>query len=141
MMGSGGMIVMDEDDCMVSVARFYLDFTVEESCGKCTPCRIGNKRLLEILNRITQGCGTEKDLETLSTLGHVIKDTALCGLGQTSPNPVLSTLNNFMMNIWNMSKTRPAVPNSVRLCSPTASILRNVSVVIYVSSIAPPMPL
>ena len=95
MMGSGGMIVMDEDDCMVSVARFYLDFTVEESCGKCTPCRIGNKRLLELLNKITQGCGTEKDLKTLSTLGQVIKDTALCGLGQTSPNPVLSTLNNF----------------------------------------------
>lgn len=95
MMGSGGMIVMDEDDCMVSVARFYLDFTVEESCGKCTPCRIGNKRLLELLNKITEGRANEKDLETLSTLGRVIKDTALCGLGQTSPNPVLSTLDNF----------------------------------------------
>lgn len=95
MMGSGGMIVMDEDDCMVSVSRFYLDFTVEESCGKCTPCRIGNKRLLELLNKITDGRGTEKDLDTLSTLGRVIKDTALCGLGQTSPNPVLSTLDNF----------------------------------------------
>ena len=95
MMGSGGMIVMDEDDCMVSVSRFYLDFTVEESCGKCTPCRIGNKRLLELLNKITEGRGTMKDLDTLSTLGKVIKDTALCGLGQTSPNPVLSTLNNF----------------------------------------------
>lgn len=95
MMGSGGMIVMDEDDCMVSVSRFYLDFTVEESCGKCTPCRIGNKRLLELLNRITEGRGTMKDLDSLSTLGRVIKDTALCGLGQTSPNPVLSTLNNF----------------------------------------------
>ena len=95
MMGSGGMIVMDEDDCMVSVARFYLDFTVEESCGKCTPCRIGNKRLLELLNKITEGRGTEKDLDTLATLGRVIKDTALCGLGQTSPNPVLSTLDNF----------------------------------------------
>ena len=95
MMGSGGMIVMDEDDCMVSVARFYLDFTVEESCGKCTPCRIGNKRLLETLNKITEGRGTEEDLKTLSVLGNVIKDTALCGLGQTSPNPVLSTLNHF----------------------------------------------
>ncbi len=95
MMGSGGMIVMDEDDCMVSVARFYLDFTVEESCGKCTPCRIGNKRLLEILNRITEGRGTMDDLKMLETLGKVIKDTALCGLGQTSPNPVLSTLENF----------------------------------------------
>lgn len=95
MMGSGGMIVMDEDDCMVSVARFYLDFTVEESCGKCTPCRIGNKRMLEILNKITEGKGTMEDLETLETLGKIIKDTALCGLGQTSPNPVLSTLENF----------------------------------------------
>lgn len=95
MMGSGGMIVMDEDDCMVSMARFYLDFTVEESCGKCTPCRIGNKRLLEMLNKITEGNGEEKDLEALSTLGRVVKDTALCGLGQTSPNPVLSTLDNF----------------------------------------------
>lgn len=95
MMGSGGMIVMDEDDCMVSVARFYLDFTVEESCGKCTPCRIGNKRLLELLNKITEGRATDKDLNALSTLGQVIKDTALCGLGQTSPNPVLSTLNHF----------------------------------------------
>ena len=95
MMGSGGMIVMDEDDCMVPVSRFYLDFTVVESCGKCTPCRIGNKRLLELLNKITEGRGTEKDLDTLATLGQVIKDTALCGLGQTSPNPVLSTLDNF----------------------------------------------
>ena len=95
MMGSGGMIVMDEDDCMVSVARFYLDFTVEESCGKCTPCRIGNKRLLEILNKITEGKGTMEDLETLETLGKIIKVTALCGLGQTSPNQVLSTLENF----------------------------------------------
>ncbi|MBR5727499.1 MAG: NADH-quinone oxidoreductase subunit NuoF [Muribaculaceae bacterium] len=95
MMGSGGMIVMDEDDCMVSVAKFYLEFTCEESCGKCTPCRIGNKRLLEILTRITEGKGTMEDLETLKSLGETIKDTALCGLGQTSPNPVLSSLNNF----------------------------------------------
>ena len=95
MMGSGGMIVMDEDDCMVSVAKFYLEFTCEESCGKCTPCRIGNKRLLEILTRITEGEGTMEDLEMLKTLGETIKDTALCGLGQTSPNPVLSSLNNF----------------------------------------------
>ena len=95
MMGSGGMIVMDEDNCMVSVARFYLDFIVGESCGKCTPCRIGNKRMLEILTRITKGEGQEDDLKMLRTLATVIKDTALCGLGQTSPNPVLSTLNNF----------------------------------------------
>lgn len=95
MMGSGGMIVMDEDDCMVSVAKFYLDFTVEESCGKCSPCRIGNKRLYELLDRITKGEGTMEDLERLRNLSQVIKDTSLCGLGQTSPNPVLSTLDNF----------------------------------------------
>ena len=95
MMGSGGMIVMDETSCMVSVAKFYLDFTVEESCGKCSPCRIGNKRLHEILVKITEGKGTMEDLEELRNLAHVIKDTALCGLGQTSPNPVLSTIDNF----------------------------------------------
>ncbi|OAV69716.1 NADH-quinone oxidoreductase subunit 1 [Bacteroidales bacterium Barb4] len=95
MMGSGGMIVMDEDDCMVAVAKFYMDFIVEESCGKCTPCRIGNKRLQEILHKITIGKGEEKDLEDLYNLGNVIKDTALCGLGQTSPNPVLSTMEHF----------------------------------------------
>lgn len=95
MMGSGGMIVMDEDDCMVSVAKFYLDFTVEESCGKCAPCRIGNKRLYELLEKITKGEGTMDDLDRLRNLSGVIKDTALCGLGQTSPNPVLSTLDNF----------------------------------------------
>ncbi len=95
MMGSGGMIVMDEDDCMVSVAKFYLDFTVEESCGKCAPCRIGNKRLSEILDKITKGNGTMEDVELLKNLCMVIKDTALCGLGQTSPNPVQSTLENF----------------------------------------------
>ena len=95
MMGSGGMIVMDEDDCMVAMAKFYLDFTVEESCGKCAPCRIGNKRLHEILQKITSGNGTEEDLTRLRNLAMVIKDTALCGLGQTSPNPVLSTMDNF----------------------------------------------
>jgi NADH:ubiquinone oxidoreductase subunit F (NADH-binding) len=95
MMGSGGMIVMDEDDCMVSVAKFFLEFTVEESCGKCAPCRIGNKRLHELLERITKGNGTLEDLDRLRNLSQVIKDTSLCGLGQTSPNPVLSTLDNF----------------------------------------------
>jgi NADP-reducing hydrogenase subunit HndC len=95
MMGSGGMIVMDEDDCMVQVAKFYLQFIVEESCGKCSPCRIGNKRMEEILDKITQGKGTMDDLDELKSLAGVIKDTALCGLGQTSPNPVLSTMNNF----------------------------------------------
>ena len=95
MMGSGGMIVMDETSCMVSVAKFYLDFTVEESCGKCAPCRIGNKRLYELLDKITQGKGKVEDLDNLKNLCKVIKDTALCGLGQTSPNPVLSTMDNF----------------------------------------------
>jgi NADH:ubiquinone oxidoreductase subunit F (NADH-binding)/(2Fe-2S) ferredoxin/NAD-dependent dihydropyrimidine dehydrogenase PreA subunit len=95
MMGSGGMIVLDEDDCMVSIAKFYLDFTVEESCGKCAPCRIGNKRLNEMLEKICAGKGTMKDLDLLRNLSHVIKDTSLCGLGQTSPNPVLSTMDNF----------------------------------------------
>ena len=95
MMGSGGMIVMDEDDCMVSVAKFYLEFTVDESCGKCTPCRIGNKRLLEILDRITRGLGRDEDLDELQNLARVIRDSSLCALGQTAPNPVLSTLENF----------------------------------------------
>jgi NADP-reducing hydrogenase subunit HndC len=95
MMGSGGMIVMDESSCMVSVAKFYLDFTVEESCGKCSPCRIGNKRLYELLEKITEGKGTLDDIDLLRSLSVVIKDTSLCGLGQTSPNPVLSTLDNF----------------------------------------------
>lgn len=95
MMGSGGMIVMDETDCMPAVAKFYLEFTVEESCGKCTPCRVGNKRLHEILEKITEGKGTMEDLKTLKDLSNVIKDTSLCGLGQTAPNPVLSTLNSF----------------------------------------------
>lgn len=95
MMGSGGMIVMDETSCMVSVAKFYLEFTVEESCGKCSPCRIGNKRLHEILTKISDGKGTMEDLEQLKNLSKVIKDTALCGLGQTSPNPILSTIDNF----------------------------------------------
>jgi NADH:ubiquinone oxidoreductase subunit F (NADH-binding) len=96
MMGSGGMIVMDEDDCMVAIAKFYLEFTLEESCGKCSPCRIGNKRLFEILERITEGKGEDADIEKLRLLSYVIKDTSLCGLGQTSPNPVLSSLNYFI---------------------------------------------
>ncbi len=95
MMGSGGMIVMDEDNCMVDIARFFLDFTVDESCGKCTPCRIGTRRMLEILERITQGKGEEGDIEKLQTLAENIKSSALCGLGQTAPNPVLSTIKYF----------------------------------------------
>ena len=95
MMGSGGMIVMDENNCMVDVARFFLDFTVDESCGKCTPCREGTKRMLEILKKITDGDGTLEDLQTLEDLANMIKDASLCGLGQSAPNPVLSTLANF----------------------------------------------
>ena len=95
MMGSGGMIVMDEDDCMVNVAKFFLEFTLDESCGKCTPCRIGDKRLFEMLHRICDGRGTRETIQNLKDLSNSIKDTALCGLGQTSPNPVLSTLAQF----------------------------------------------
>ena len=95
MMGSGGLIVMDEDNCMVDVAKFFLDFTVDESCGKCPPCRIGTKRMLEILTRITEGKGEEGDIEKLLTLGENIKAGALCGLGKTAPNPVLSTIKYF----------------------------------------------
>ncbi|MCI5772058.1 MAG: NADH-quinone oxidoreductase subunit NuoF [Clostridiales bacterium] len=95
MMGSGGMIVMDEDNCMVDIARFFLDFTVDESCGKCAPCRIGTRRMLEILNRIVNGKGREGDIERLENLAKTIKATALCGLGQTAPNPVLATIKFF----------------------------------------------
>jgi NADP-reducing hydrogenase subunit HndC len=95
MMGSGGMIVMDEDTCMVDIAKFFLTFTQDESCGKCPPCRIGTKRMLEILERITNGEGREGDIELLETLAKNIKASALCGLGQTAPNPVLSTLRYF----------------------------------------------
>lgn len=95
MMGSGGLIVMDEDTCMVDIARFYLDFTKDESCGKCAPCRIGTKRLLEMLEKITEGRGTMEDLEKLEELSVQIKAASLCGLGQTAPNPVLSTLKYF----------------------------------------------
>jgi len=94
-MGSGGMIVMDEDDCMVGIAKFFLEFTLDESCGKCTPCRIGNTRLYELLDGITKGKGTLQDLDYLKELSEAIKDTSLCGLGQSSPNPVLSTLKQF----------------------------------------------
>ena len=95
MMGSGGLIVMDEDNCMVDIAKFFLDFTVDESCGKCTPCRIGTKRMRELLEKITDGKATLEDLDELETLAHYIKDNSLCGLGQTAPNPVLATLRFF----------------------------------------------
>ena len=95
MMGSGGLIVMDEDNCMVDIAKFFLEFTVDESCGKCTPCRIGTKRLYEILEKITNGKGTLEDIDKLEELCYYIKENSLCGLGQTAPNPVLSTLRYF----------------------------------------------
>ena len=95
MMGSGGLIVMDEDTCMVDIAKFFLEFTVDESCGKCTPCRVGTKRLLELLEKITDGRGTLEDIDKMEELCYYIKDNALCGLGQTAPNPVLSTLRYF----------------------------------------------
>lgn len=95
MMGSGGLIVMDEDDCMVDIAKFFLKFTVDESCGKCTPCRVGTRRLLEILEKITSGKGTMEDLDRMEKLCHYIKENSLCGLGQTAPNPVLSTYQFF----------------------------------------------
>ena len=95
MMGSGGLIVMDEDNCMVDIAKFFLEFTVDESCGKCTPCRVGTKRMLEILTKITEGKGTLEDIDKLEELAYGIKSSALCGLGQTAPNPVLSTLRYF----------------------------------------------
>lgn len=95
MMGSGGLIVMDEDNCMVDIAKFFLEFTVDESCGKCTPCRIGNKRLLELLTKVTDGTATLEDLDKMEKLCYYIKANSLCGLGQTAPNPVLSTLRYF----------------------------------------------
>jgi NADH-quinone oxidoreductase subunit F len=95
MMGSGGMVVMDKDTCMVDTARYFLDFTQSESCGKCVPCRIGTKTMLELLTRITEGQGNEADMDLLLELAEGIRDTALCGLGQTAPNPVLSTIRYF----------------------------------------------
>jgi NADP-reducing hydrogenase subunit HndC len=95
MMGSGGLIVMDEDNCMVDIAKFFLEFTVDESCGKCPPCRIGTKRMLEILERITSGKGEMEDIDKLEILAKNIIASALCGLGQSAPQPVLSTLRYF----------------------------------------------
>jgi len=94
-MGSGGMIVMDDEDCIVDVVKFYLDFSVEESCGKCAPCRIGGRKLLNIMNRITKGTGTMEDIDTLKTIGKAMQRASLCQLGMTTPNPVLSTLKYF----------------------------------------------
>jgi NAD-dependent dihydropyrimidine dehydrogenase PreA subunit len=95
MMGSGGAIVMDEDNCMVDVAKFYMEFICDESCGKCTPCRIGTKRMLEYLEKITEGRASLEDLDELTELAYAVKENSLCGLGQTAANPVLSTMANF----------------------------------------------
>lgn len=95
MMGSGGLIVMDDSNCMVDIAKFFLDFTVDESCGKCSPCRIGTRRMQEILEKIIAGKATLEDLDKLEELAHYIKENSLCGLGQTAPNPVLATLKFF----------------------------------------------
>lgn len=110
MMGSGGLIVMDETDCMVDIAKFFLEFTVEESCGKCTPCRIGTKRMLEILDKITKGQAKLEDLDRLEELCYYVKENSACGLGQTAPNPVLSTLKFFRdeYNAHIVDKTCPS---------------------------------
>lgn len=110
MMGSGGMIVMDETDNMVNIAKYYLDFTMDESCGRCTPCRIGTKRLYEILDNITKHKGTQDDLDSLKRLSEMIKDTSLCGLGQTAPNPVISTMKYFGDEYQALLK--PATPSA-----------------------------
>jgi NADP-reducing hydrogenase subunit HndC len=94
-MGSGGMIVMDEDDCMVDVSKFYLGFTVDESCGKCSPCRVGGRTLYNILDKITKGEGQMEDLQKMKDIGHAMQKASLCGLGQSAPNPILSTLHYF----------------------------------------------
>ena len=140
MMGSGGMIVLDEDDCMVSVAKFYLDFIVEESCGKCTPCRIGNKRMYEILERICDGKGTEEDLNKLYNLSNVIKDTSLCGLGQTTPNPGLSTLSNFHDEEEEHVIDKKCRSGNVRICSIMSLTKIIVSVVRLAFGFVPLMP-
>ena len=109
MMGSGGLIVMDETTCMVDIAKFFLEFTVDESCGKCTPCRVGTKRLLEILNKITSGKGTLEDIDKLEELCYYIKENSLCGLGQTAPNPVLSTLKYYRDAVSYTHLTLPTI--------------------------------
>ncbi len=130
MMGSGGMIVMDDDDCMVAVAKFFTEFTMDETCGKCTPCRIGSKRLYEILDRITSGLGTPEDLDRLRSLGGVIKDTALCGLGQSMPNPILSTINNFEDEYLAHINESICPTRTCKICSISLSTKKNVSVAV-----------
>jgi len=119
MMGSGGLISMDEDTCMVDMARFFMEFVQDESCGKCVPCRTGTKRMLEILEKIMRGEGEEGDIELLEELCATIKDTAICGLGQTAPNPVLSTIKNFRHEYEEhiKNKTCPACTNAAKVAA------------------------
>lgn len=136
MMGSGGLIVMDEDTCMVDIAKFFLEFTVDESCGKCTPCRVGTKRLYEMLDKITKGEGTLEDLDKMEELCYYIKDNALCGLGQTAPNPVLSTLRYFRDEyIAHIVDKKCPAGSLARLCCPTRLMQINVKAVHYVQEI------
>ncbi len=119
MMGSGGLIVMDEDNCMVDMAKFFLEFTVDESCGKCTPCRVGTRRLLELLEKITDGKGTLEDIDRLEELCNYIKANSLCGLGQTAPNPVLATLKFFRDEYIAHVVDKNVLPVYVRACFPS----------------------
>ena len=114
MMGSGGAIVMDEDNCMVDVAKFYMEFICDESCGKCTPCRIGTRRMLEILTKITEGKGTLEDLDKLEEISNLIKTGSLCALGQTASNPVVSTMTHFRDGTLPMWWTRKALQRTAR---------------------------
>ena len=139
MMGSGGLVVMDEDTCMVDVAKFFLNFTQSESCGKCTPCREGTKRMLEVLTRITEGQGREGDIELLEELARNIKETALCGLGQTAPNPVLSTLKYFRHEYEAHIKENAVLPVPVKSL-PIMKLLMHAKAVGYVHASARLMP-
>lgn len=140
MMGSGGMIVMDDTNCMVDVARFFLEFTVDESCGKCIPCREGTKRMLELLEKITKGKADLKDLQTLEDLANSIKDSALCGLGQTAPNPVLSTLNNFRDEYLAHVVDKNARPGFVKILS-NIILPTNASAAVVVNEVVRLVPL
>ena len=129
MMGSGGLIVMDEDTCMVDIAKFFLEFTVDESCGKCTPCRIGTRRMLEILEKITKGQATMEDLDKLEELCYHLQSNSLCALGQTAPNPVLSTLRYFRDEYIAHIVDKNALPEYVKISFNIRSIRINVKVV------------
>ena len=129
MMGSGGLIVMDEDTCIVDIAKFFLEFTVDESCGKCTPCRIGTRRMLEILEKITKGQATMEDLDKLEELCYHLQSNSLCALGQTAPNPVLSTLRYFRDEYIAHIVDKNALPEYVKISFNIRSIRINVKVV------------